>query len=256
MKGTFVHPTRNKSLTVAAIGGTVLAVSMLGLPSQAATSSRGDGVQSPGVIGSESAHRTPGAIDTRQLTGRAAFKATRTELTSRSKADTHYLRSLGTQALISYDPLTGTPRNLGRVNGYLSGKSSAPARSAAMSYVRSHLSVLGLRSSDLKTLRFRGDYVDTIGVHNLSWSQSVRGIPVFGNGLKIKVTRDGRVLSVQGSPVSGLARMAAKAPTTTRLSATSARTAAARNVDGKAADVKVASSRGGTAPSTSWANHD
>ncbi|MDX6358047.1 MAG: extracellular elastinolytic metalloproteinase [Nocardioidaceae bacterium] len=256
MKGTFVHPTRNKLLTVSAIGGTVLAVSMLGLPSQAATSGPAGAAHSSGVIGSESAHRTPGAIDTRQLTGRAAARATATVLTSRSRADNHYLRSLGAQSLISYDPLTGTPRNLGRMNGYLSGRSSAPARGVAMSFVRSHLSVLGLRSADLKTLRFRGDYVDTIGVHNLSWSQSVRGIPVFGNGLKVKVTRDGRVLSVQGSPVSGLARMTARAPSALRVSAASARTTAARNVGGSAAHVAVASSRGGTAPSTSWANHD
>ena len=126
----------------------------------------------------------------------------------------------------------------------------------AIHFVRSHLSVLGLKKSDLRTLRFRQDYVDTIGVHNLSWSQSVRGVPVFGNGLRVKVTRDGRVLSVQGSPVSGLAKLAAQAPTTSRVSASSARTAAARNVGGKPADVKVVASRGGTSPATVWANHD
>ncbi len=251
-----MSPSRNKLLSVAAIGGTVLSVSMLGLPSQAATSGHTSGIHPPSIIGNESAQRTPQAFDARQLVGKAAVRATRHELTSRSKADTRYLRSLGNEGLVSYDPLTGTPRNLGRINGYLSGRSSAPARSVAMRFVRSHLSVLGLRSSDLTTLRFRQDYVDTIGVHNLSWSQSVRGIPVFGNGLRVKVTRDGRVLSVQGSPVSGLAKLAAKAPTATKLSAASARAAAARNVGGKVAHVKVATSRGGTAPETVWANHD
>jgi hypothetical protein len=229
---------------------------MLGAPSQAAL--RGpEAVLSPGVVGAaQPASHSPGAIDTRQLTGRAALKATRAELRSRSAADNRYLRSLGPSALISYDPLTGTPRNLGRLDGYLTGKSPAPAHRVAMSYVRSHLSVLGLRPSDLRTLRFRGDYVDTIGVHNLSWSQSVRGTPVFGNGLRIKVTRDGRVLSVQGSPVSGLARLAAHAPTTMRVTARSARSTAARNVHGEVASVPVASSRRGDARVTTWANHD
>jgi extracellular elastinolytic metalloproteinase len=250
-----VSPSRNKVLTVAAAGGTVLAVSMLGLPSQAATGTHPSAHHAP-VIGRESTHRAPVAIDARQLVGKAAVTATRHELNTRSTSDTRYLRSLGAQGLVSYDPLTGTPRNLGRTNGYLSGRSSAPARSVALSFVRSHLSLLGLKASDLRTLRFHQDYVDTIGVHNLSWTQSVRGVPVFGNGLKVKVTRDGRVLSVQGSPVSGLAALAAKAPTTTRLSASEARTAAARNVGGKAASVKVAASRGGSAPVTVWANHD
>ena len=36
-----------------------------------------------------------------------------------------------------------------------------------------------------------------------SWTQSVAGATVFGNGLRVKVTRDGRVLSVQGSHVFG-----------------------------------------------------
>ena len=244
-----------KSLTVAAIGTTVLAVSMLGLPSQAATSGHAPGFHSPSTIGNE-AQRTPQPIDLRQLNDKAAVKATRSDLTSRSTADTRYLRHLGPEGLVSYDPLTGTPRNLGRMNGYLSGRSSAPARVVALSFVRSHLSVLGLKKSDLRTLRFRQDYVDTIGVHNLSWSQSVNGVPVFGNGLKVKVTRDGRVLAVQGSPVSGLARMASNAPAKTEISASSARSAAAHNVGGKAADVRVAASRGGTAPATVWANHD
>jgi extracellular elastinolytic metalloproteinase len=249
-------PTMSQLLTVSALGGTVLAVGTLGTPGQAAIAGRADAVHSPGLVGARPATRAPGDIDTRQLTGRAAFRAVRTELGSRSSSDQHYLRSLGSQALISYDPLTGTPRNLGRRNGYLTGRSPAPARRVAMSYVHSHLSVLGLRSSDLRTLRFRGDYVDTIGVHHLSWSQSVRGVPVFGNGLEIMVTRDGHVLSVRGSPVSGLGRLAARAPSTWRVTATSARAAAARNVGGRAADVTVARSRGGAARVTTWANHD
>jgi hypothetical protein len=257
MKGTFVTPTRNKSLTVAAISSTVLAVSMLGLPSQAATSGHSPGIQSPGTIRSESAHHTPGPVDARQLTGTALVKADRAELNSRSKTDTSYYRSLGQQAVVSIDPLTGTPRDLGRLDGFLTGRSSAPARTVAMNYVRSHLAALGLTSADLSTFHFRQDYVDAIGVHNLSWTQSVGGATVFGNGLKVQVTRDGRVLALQGSPVSGLAKLAAAAPHTDRVSATGARLSAARDVDGTLdSRATVASSRAGASASTVWSNQD
>ena len=203
-----MSPTRNKTLTVAAIGTTVLAVSMLGLPSQAATGSH----HTSAVRGDNASQHSPSAYDARTLSGPALVRADRAQVKGQTKSDKAFARNLGGQAVVDYDPLTHTPRNLGRLNGYLTGRSSAPARTIAMGYVRSHLATLGLTSADLSTFRFRQDYVDTIGVHNLSWSQSVRGIPVFGNGLKVKVTSTGRVLSVQGSPVSGLIKMAAGAP--------------------------------------------
>ena len=218
MKGTFVHPNRTRSLTVAAIGGTVLAVTMLGLPSQAATG--GGGARSHSAPrGGESTVRTPGNIDVRQLSGTPLVKASRAEVTGRTKADNAYFRSLGGRAVVDIDPLTRTPRDFGRLDGFLSGPSSASARTAALNYVRGHLGALGLTSADLSTLRFRQDYVDTIGVHNLSWTQSVDGATVFGNGLQVRVTRDGRVLAVQGSPVSGLAKLASAAPSGIRMSA-------------------------------------
>ncbi len=244
-----MSPTRNKSLTVAAIGTTVLAVSMLGLPSQAATG----GHHTSAVRGDNASQHSSSAYDARTLSGPALVRSDRAQIKGQTKADKTFVKSLGGQAVVEYDPLTHTPRNLGRLNGYLTGRSSAPARTIAMGYVRSHLSTLGLTSADLSTFRFRQDYVDTIGVHNLSWSQSVRGVPVFGNGLKVKVTRDGRVLSIQGSPVSGLTKLAAGAPTGS-VSSTSARTLAARNVDGKVTRTRVVTSRSGD--STVWANHD
>src|SRR5262249_7046746 len=152
------------------------------------------------------------------------------------------------------DPLTHTARDFGRLDGFLTGRSSAPARTIALNYVRSHADALGLSQADLKTFRFRQDYVDASGVHNLSWNQSVRGATVFGNGLKVKVTRDGRVLAVQGSPVSGLAKLAAAAPSAAKVSATGARTTAARNVGGTLQKAPVASAKVGS--STTWANND
>ncbi|MGA8248295.1 MAG: M36 family metallopeptidase [Nocardioides sp.] len=238
---------------VAVSGSTILSVSMLGLPSQAATGGRTTRSSSP--LGSST--KSPGYADARRLSGTGLVRAERALVKHRSPAATAYYRSLGSQAVVDFDPLTHTPRDFGRLDGYLTGRSSAPARVIAMSYVRGHLSDLGLTRADLRTFRFRKDYVDAIGVHNLSWTQAVRGGTVFGNGLKVKVTRDGRVLAVQGSPVSGLARLAAAAPTEDRVIASGARVASARDVKGTFdRHATVASSRSGASGSTVWSNHD
>jgi hypothetical protein len=210
----------------------VVAVGMLSMPSQAATSGRTTQPHAATARGGDATTRTPGNYDARNLSGPALVKADRQQVADRTPADRAYYRSLGSQAVVDIDPLTHTVRDFGRLDGFLTGRSSAPARAVALSYVRSHLGALGLAKGDLKTLRFRQDYVDPMGLHHLSWTQAVRGSAVFGNGLKVAVTRTGRVLQVQGSPVSGLSRLAARAPAS-RISGSTARTKAAANVQGR-----------------------
>jgi extracellular elastinolytic metalloproteinase len=258
MKGTFVHPTRSRSLAVAAIGGTVLAVTLLGTPSLAAVGHHGAPSLSPAspTRGTEgSAARSPQDFDHRQLSGAALVKAQRVVTHQRSATVERYFAGLGTQAVIDIDPLTGTPRQLGRLDGYLTGPHRGSARSVALAYVKSHLDALGLKSGDLSTLVFRKDYVDQLGMHHLSWGQRAAGTPVFGNGLQVNVSRNGRVLSVLGSPVSGLAGLARQAPAT-HLDATQARSRAAANVHGSVQTHAVASASRGPAATTRWANHD
>ncbi len=248
---------RNRSLTVAAVGGTALAVTLLGVPSVAAsTHGTPAGASSRGPLSEGADARQPGNYDARQLSGTALYRADRSLVTSRTRADSTYYRTLGATGDVSLDPLTHTVRSVSRTSGFLTGRSAAPARSVALGYVRSHLAELGLQQADLATFRFRKDYVDTIGVHHLMWSQSVRGIPVFGNGLKVNVTRHGQVVSVQGSPVSGLAHLASTASSTARLSPTAARSAAAHDVHGKPAAARVTASRTGGRGQTVWSNHD
>src|SRR5262245_61850047 len=229
---------------------------MLGMPSQAATSGAAASASRTSREAGDNGDRSPGYYDARQLHGTPLIRADRRELSSRTTADKAYTRSLGAQAVTDIDPLTGTPRDLGKLNGYLTGRSSAPARTIAMNYVRQHLGSLGLTRADLKTFRFRQDYVDSLGLHDLSWTQSVRGATVFGNGLRVQVTRDGRVLSIQGSPVSGLARLAASAPSSGRVTATGARTAAAHDVGAAPSRSAVAASRTGRSAQTVWSNRD
>jgi len=120
------------------------------------------------------------------------------------------LRSaLGSQPLVDIDPLAGTPRQVQRLDGFLTGPSRSSAPAVALGYVRAHSAVFRLSARDLAGLRQTRDYVDVAGIHHLSWTQSAGGVPVFGNGLQANVTRDGRLVSVLGAPIAGLTGPAA-----------------------------------------------
>ncbi len=144
-------------------------------------------------------------------------------------------RQLGTQGVVQSDPMTGTLRMVGRLDGFLTGRSARPARAVAMGFVRSNRAAFGLTNADIKTFRMRQDYVDIAGVHHISWTQSKRGIQVFHNGLRANVTGDGRLVNVTGSPVHGI-RVASVVP---RIS--SAAAIGAARVDGGA---RVAAAQG------------
>ncbi|MGH3498694.1 MAG: M36 family metallopeptidase [Nocardioidaceae bacterium] len=142
------------------------------------------------------------------------------------RSSTHSLRSsLGRQAVVSMDGLTGTVRDVARLNGFLTFPSRASAATVAMGYVRSHLAALGLTRSDLATFSLRNQWTDVAGITHLSWVQSAGGVQLFGNGLQANVAKGGRLLNVMGSPVSGLSAPAVVAP---RIAGPSAAIGAAR----------------------------
>jgi hypothetical protein len=94
---------------------------------------------------------------------------------------------------------------VGRTDAFLTAPSSASAASIALGYVTAKAAAFGLTASDLAGLTLARDYVDILGTHHLSWTQSASGIPAFGNGLQANVTKDGRLINVYGSPVASLA---------------------------------------------------
>ena len=116
--------------------------------------------------------------------------------------------SLGVQGVVQLDPITGTPRIIAKLNGFLSAPRAGSARVVAMDYLRAHEAAFGITDATLGTLVFVRDYVSIDGTHHLAWTQRRAGIDVFGSGLRINVTKDGRVISVLGSPVAGLADVA------------------------------------------------
>ena len=135
-------------------------------------------------------------------------------------------RSLGVHGIVDVDPLTGTPRVVARLDGFLTGPSPRDATSIALDYVRAHQGVFKLDAADLAGLRLVRDYTDIGGTRHLVWAQVVRGIPVFDSGLRVSVTADGRLVNVLGSPVEDLTAPAL----TPRLEADAAVGAALRSV--------------------------
>ncbi len=160
--------------------------------------------------------RARGNFDIRSRGGAAVAPSARI-----ARARVELAARLGTQGVIESDPLTGTLRMVGRLDGYLTGRSARPAKAVAVGYVRSNLAAFGLTKADLKTFRLRQDYVDVAGVHHISWTQAKHGVPVFHNGLRANVTSDGRLVNITGSPVHAI-RVASAVPGITSDAAISA----------------------------------
>jgi extracellular elastinolytic metalloproteinase len=136
--------------------------------------------------------------------------------------------SLGVQGIVDIDGATGTPRRVARLDGFLTRAGKSKPATIALNYVKAHSAVFGLDAAALAGLTLRQDYVDVAGTHHLSFVQTVGGVPVFGNGLKAHVTKNGRLIQVDGAPLAKLPAAAGNA----KLSAAGARAAAVKDVFG------------------------
>ncbi|MDQ3627401.1 MAG: M36 family metallopeptidase [Actinomycetota bacterium] len=182
--------------------------------------------------------------------------ATGAGVSARTQRRVDTLRALvGPDVRLIVDPVTATPSHLARLDGYLTGASSAPPARVVRSYLRANARALGLSRPDLATLRMRSGYTDTSGISHVSFEQRSRGLRVFGNGVRGHVDAHGRLISLQGAPVPGLAAATGSQPTAPTLPATSARSVAAEDVGGGIdQDATLRSGQG--AGSATWSNGD
>jgi extracellular elastinolytic metalloproteinase len=247
------HRARRVALTILAASAAA-GLSLSGVQPQAAAAPRHTTVEKSSGYQTSSSLDRLGTYDSRLGTLKTQLRDARGIVANRGPAFAKFTKRLGNQAVLDFNSATGTPRNLGKLNGFLTGKSSATAKTVALRYVRAHHAVLGLSTRDLKTFRLTRQWTDIAGIRHLSFTQHARGIEVFGNGLRANVTKQGRLISLQGSPVSGLARMAAKTSSAPKLSAAAARSAAARDVGGRATHSRV--TRVDKDRSHTWKNHD
>src|SRR5262249_8551131 len=82
--------------------------------------------------------------------------------------------SLGTNGVLAIDGMTGTPRFVGRLDGFLTGPSRQAAAKVALDYVRANAAF----QVDVSTLELAREYVSDDGTHHLWWRQVANGIPV------------------------------------------------------------------------------
>ena len=157
------------------------------------------------------------------------------------------------QGVLDIDPATGTPRAVGSLDGFLTGPSEdGPAR-VALAYVRAHPAVFGLSAADLAGRCCRARLQPTSPAPATSARCSRRPCPVFGNGLKANVARDGRADQVQGSPGRTRSARRRHAPA---LGASAARARPrSRDVDGGAAAARRRPPDG-AARATTFSNGD
>ncbi len=146
------------------------------------------------------ANAAPGNYDARHDPAVTGMLATKAALqAAKPPASVSSIRAtLGDQGIVDMDPLTGTPRQVARLDGFLTGPSKKPALQVARNYLKAHADLFGV---DPATLKLRRDYVDVAGTHHLSFLQQVGSVPVFGNGIRADVARDGSLIQMTGSPV-------------------------------------------------------
>ncbi|GAA2607320.1 hypothetical protein Adu01nite_16430 [Paractinoplanes durhamensis] len=106
--------------------------------------------------------------------------------------------------VVAIDAGTGAVRQIAALDGFLTATSTAAPEKIARGYLAAHRAVFGAAAAGLAGLRLRKDYVDIEGTHHLSFTQNVGGVEVVGSGVKVHVTGDGRIISVDGSPLAGL----------------------------------------------------
>ncbi len=161
------------------------------------------------------------------------------------------LEALGPEASLTVDPLTGTPRQLIRTDGALSGPSDRGAVAAATDYLRDNRVMLGLSEADLAALDLYQHASTTRGLTVVRFRQLVDGIPAFDNDVRLALDAAGRVYSVGGSPVHD----PSVATTEPRLSGADALAALARSV-GSQRSPEVRSGPAGRRQTTTFAGGD
>jgi extracellular elastinolytic metalloproteinase len=164
-------------------------------------------------------------LDTANVAG-SATRSDGASVTRQAERATLLRKSLGLQGIVDIDRATGTPRRIARLDGFLTGPSKRKPAAIALGYIRAHRDTFGLDNAALATFKLRQTYVDVAGTHHLSFVQQVDGVPVFGNGFKAHVAKDGRLIQIDGSPVAGLP----DTPGAAKLTASAARAEAVKDV--------------------------
>jgi extracellular elastinolytic metalloproteinase len=199
----------------------------ISLVAAAIAGSAGAATASAGQAGRPGA-RPPGSVSSTPATyfDSRVPAAPRHATAAESAAVRAMLRGIGSGARITYDPIFGTPRELLRYGGYLTGPARGSAVSVARAWLGAHRAAFGLSAAGVRGLVVSRDYTNPASrTQVITFTQVFGGLQaVEGGRLNVAVTRDGRILNFTGTP-----RPSAGLAARPRLSAASAVTAVARS---------------------------
>ena len=159
--------------------------------------------------GAASAVRAPADRGLANVDRRAALAASVPAATKVARRDLE--RDLGKLADVRTQRSSGAVAYVGSPTGLLTGPSSDDPREIALSYVRDNADVFGLTGADIANLRLVARDVSPDGITHLRFNQMLDGIESFDSGLEAHVTRDGRLITLSGSPLAH-ARLTARTP--------------------------------------------
>lgn len=185
-----------------------------------------------------------GNYDVRTASSPALLERTTEVQAARGRAASRLADTIGNDATVSLDPVTGTPRDVSSRLGFLTAPSAAPAAAIALGFVRDHLSGFGLTTADLDSMRVTRQVTDINDITHVYWVQEVDGVPVFGNGLRAHVDGAGRLVSLQGAPVARVAAQVARSA--------EARVGRSGAIDAAVGDVRAEAARDGETAERVW----
>src|SRR5262249_11820712 len=109
-------------------------------------------------------------------------------------------RWLGGEGVVQLDAVTGAPRTIERLDGFLSAPSGAPAAAIARGYLAGHVALFGASAADVSGLVQTRDYVDIGGTHHLSFAQEPDAIPRVHGRDRVRVADRGQALERPCAP--------------------------------------------------------
>jgi len=137
--------------------------------------------------------------------GQTRALAASEQLRSQSQVPATLSADVQELSALEVDEFTGAVRSLSSDRGFLSSVAPGKPMTIAMDFVRRNLAALNLGASDLEGYTVSDVvYSKVTGATHIYLQQNYQGIPVYNAQLQINVNRDGRIVSVNNSFMSGL----------------------------------------------------
>src|SRR4051795_4419937 len=113
-------------------------------------------------------------------------------------------QKLGRETIVDIDPKTGTPREIVRLDGLLSGPHIGDPTAIARDWIEDNAALLGLDDHDTNCLQAVAHDTSPAGITDVTFAQTYAGLRAFNAFIRVSVAPGGRVLNVTGSPTPDL----------------------------------------------------